>query len=441
MNASALPQTTAEEWTYCKPDTAGRPQRVKALVGYIDAHVADIVMEPTTVSPPLTPEEPGRGRGATAAYISKTYSLLNSFSTKTYNDKTRCHPMSFVVLDDNRVLVPDRYNAKLKVFTLRGQLVQEISHRSLRAPSNVLLNLQGDILVSDTEQRVIHLFSQDGELLDGYSRLIRPTGMAMYSSGYLAVADPELRSVDLFTRTGYSEPVLTIRHYIDKVYDQRTRKYQKMTFSHFQCPHYLAVDAQDAIAVSDRSAHTISLFKDGKKIANYGCRGKLIGQFDEPYGISYDSDGNLLVADYGNHRVQAIDMKTCKISSVLFPDLNLQFPTDVAQLEDGRLIVSEYMSGLIKVFGTADHLLEADDAAPPAYNDIMGPPQASAAATANLSSLNTSSPGPPMSSSNGEAAAAGNMVMTDTNNLIEMYHRNLLRRNSREQRQWNEWTL
>ena len=54
---------------------------------------------------------------------------------------------------------------------------------------------------------------------------------------------------------------------------------------------------------------------------------------------------------------------------------DLKFPTNIVVSVDGKLLVSEYLSGDIKVFGTQEMIddiaNEADDELPPAY-DALG---------------------------------------------------------------------
>ena len=89
------------------------------------------------------------------------------------------------------------------------------------------------------------------------------------------ISDTELGSVETFAEPGVSEPVSSIRHYTESVYDWRTRSNQMQTFNHFKSPQYIAVNEDSILAVSDRAANAITLFEDGKRFASYGSKGKV----------------------------------------------------------------------------------------------------------------------------------------------------------------------
>jgi streptogramin lyase len=47
--------------------------------------------------------------------------------------------------------------------------------------------------------------------------------------------------------------------------------------------------------------------KDGNWVKSWGDRGKEPGQFNTPHSIASDANGNVYVADRGNHRIQVFD--------------------------------------------------------------------------------------------------------------------------------------
>ena len=55
------------------------------------------------------------------------------------------------------------------------------------------------------------------------------------------------------------------------------------------------------------SSRILKFTPDGKLIKVLGRRGPGNGEFDQPHGLAFDSQGRLFVADRGNNRVQVID--------------------------------------------------------------------------------------------------------------------------------------
>ena len=73
----------------------------------------------------------------------------------------------------------------------------------------------------------------------------------------------------------------------------------------FRGPHGVAFDAQGNLYVAEAGNHRIqNLSPDGEPLAQWGSLGEDPGQFFRPTGLAVDGDGNIFVADWGNNRVQ-----------------------------------------------------------------------------------------------------------------------------------------
>ncbi|XP_065916814.1 tripartite motif-containing protein 2-like [Dysidea avara] len=73
----------------------------------------------------------------------------------------------------------------------------------------------------------------------------------------------------------------------------------------------IAFSSNGVWAVADYSKHCVYLFDANdqlvKTLGNSGNYGSANGHFKSPFGITYDEDNNLYVADGGNHRIQKFD--------------------------------------------------------------------------------------------------------------------------------------
>ena len=70
-------------------------------------------------------------------------------------------------------------------------------------------------------------------------------------------------------------------------------------------PWGVAVRSNGEIVVAEWGDHCVSIFDhNGKKIRTFGTYGSALGQFNHSCGVAIDSTGNILVADKGNHRIQ-----------------------------------------------------------------------------------------------------------------------------------------
>jgi sugar lactone lactonase YvrE len=71
----------------------------------------------------------------------------------------------------------------------------------------------------------------------------------------------------------------------------------------------VAWDAADNTYISDGyiNSRIAKVDKDGSWIKSWGEPGSKPGQFDTPHSIAIDAEGNIYVADRGNHRIQVFD--------------------------------------------------------------------------------------------------------------------------------------
>jgi tripartite motif-containing protein 2/3/tripartite motif-containing protein 71 len=81
----------------------------------------------------------------------------------------------------------------------------------------------------------------------------------------------------------------------------------------------VAVNQRGEIIVDERSGHCISIFSPtGDKLGSFGSKGSGPGQFNEPSSVTVDDDGNILVADTMNNRIQKFTPDNKYITSVAF---------------------------------------------------------------------------------------------------------------------------
>ncbi len=73
-------------------------------------------------------------------------------------------------------------------------------------------------------------------------------------------------------------------------------------------PSGVAIAANGDVLVADTDNHRIQRFRaDGEYRGQWGTRGTGNGEFDEPTGVTVAEDGTVYVADSKNHRVQRFD--------------------------------------------------------------------------------------------------------------------------------------
>lgn len=222
-----------------------------------------------------------------------------------------------------------------------------LSDGRLMKPRAMAIDASDRVYVVDMTGR-IQVFNRDGKYLRGWRtpEIVsgRPTGLGVAQDGSLLVADTHYHRILKYSPAGELITECTIGgefgnepsqfHFVtDVVQDQRghilagqygeldqiqefapdgtfIRRWGKHgnELDAFDRPQALLTDHQNRLWVADSCNHRILIFDlvpDSPKLTGaFGSSGRLPGQLQYPYGIAMDRDGTLLVAEYGNHRVQ-----------------------------------------------------------------------------------------------------------------------------------------
>ncbi len=110
----------------------------------------------------------------------------------------------------------------------------------------------------------------------------------------------------------------------------------------FKEPRALAIDKQGNILVVDKGNHRIQkLSPDGKFIKHWGGQGSEPGQFKDPHGIAVGPDGAVYVADTWNHRVQKFDANGTFLREWPATGQSFWGPRAIAVSPSGRVYVSD----------------------------------------------------------------------------------------------------
>lgn len=170
-------------------------------------------------------------------------------------------------------------------------------------PVGVSVGPDGDIYVPDTHYHRVIVYSPDGverrrwgRFGRGPGEFIFPTDVAFDRRGRILVSE-------------YGE------HDRIQVFDSAGNYLTEFgRFGHgdgeFSRPQSIVV-AGELVYVADSCNHRIVVFDlDGNWRKNLGAVGTGPGQFRFPYGLDIDTQGKLIVCEFGNNRVQRIDPET-----------------------------------------------------------------------------------------------------------------------------------
>ena len=200
---------------------------------------------------------------------------------------------------------------------------------------------ENTILVTDSEQGVVYVFTEQGQLIDtiGAEILLRPTGIA-YDPLHkrVFVADTRDNNIKIFDLEGNLLDVLGYR-------GSNPGEFNHPTFLNYR---------DDKLYVADSLNARIQIFSEGdESIKIIGERGLYVGNLTRPKGIAVDSDGNVYVTEsYYDHLLIFSPTGELLMSIGGSGDLAGQFsqPTGVWVDSMDRLYVSDMLNSRISLF-------------------------------------------------------------------------------------------
>ncbi|MCJ7740392.1 6-bladed beta-propeller [Candidatus Microgenomates bacterium] len=164
-------------------------------------------------------------------------------------------------------------------------------------PIGIALDTNSNLYVVDSMNNRIQKFNADGTFISmfgGYGctngQFAFPSGITIDSQNKIYVADSFCHRIQVFNSTG----TFLFSAGRDVSID-------------FVSPFDIAVDTSGYIYVIDALDRVVKLNSTGQLVKQWGTKGNGPGQFNSLSGITIDSDGNIYVADSGNHRIQKFD--------------------------------------------------------------------------------------------------------------------------------------
>lgn len=257
------------------------------------------------------------------------------------------------------------------------------------SPQAVAVDTAGNVYVADTDNNRIQMFvasaGTQGEwkMIGDPAQFKHPKGLAVDIAGNVYVADTDnsrIRKLDVASQewidyTGFQFPRGVAVDGEGNVYvaDSANYRIRKLNASgpaagtwetisagngngpgQLKYPSSIATDRDGNLYVADTFNHRVQkrdagtgTWSDWKK--NGGGSGKLPGEFDQPFGVAVDGNGNVYVADTNNHRIQMHNAGTETWSGWGYQATiagqgpgEFSSPTGVALDNQGNVYVTDY---------------------------------------------------------------------------------------------------
>ncbi|PKQ37977.1 MAG: hypothetical protein CVT59_05170 [Actinobacteria bacterium HGW-Actinobacteria-1] len=202
-----------------------------------------------------------------------------------------------------QVWVTDRLLRGIFIFDRNGTFVRKFEPEgdasATWAPIAVAFDSKGNVYVADVgvmKEHRIFKFDQNGTELLRWGKTVQtkrmdespggfyyPNGIAVAKNGDVFVSDSNNRRVQVFSSEG------EFKYFIPTS----------------GTPRGMIIDDQQRLYVVDAFAHAVDIYDlKGKRIAGFGGNGVALGQFQYPSDVALDKRGRIFVSDRENHQVQ-----------------------------------------------------------------------------------------------------------------------------------------
>ena len=222
--------------------------------------------------------------------------LVRKFGCKGSGNGQFNHPTGVAFDSDNHLYVAEKWNHRVQKFTIDGNCLLQFGgygsrNGKLKSPRGLIVQ-KGKVYIADSDNKRVSVFQNDGEfhLTIGSGQLGTPSDVTVNSNNQLLISNHAHHCIYVFTLDG---------DYVQKFGATETQKGQ------ISNAYGVAVDLYGFTFVSDILNHHVLIFdEDGKCINSFGSEGSSIGQFESPFGIGISSNGIIYVCDRYNKRVQ-----------------------------------------------------------------------------------------------------------------------------------------
>ena len=219
----------------------------------------------------------------------------------TANGQFNC-PQHVAVDSDDNIYVTDYHNHRIQKFTPDGEFIvtagsQGSNPLQFSSPIGIGYNSKNDKLYICDQcnnriqilERSLAYSSTFGSRGSGDGQFSNPWGVGFDTVGNVYITENGNNRIQIFTPDG---------HFLRKFGSEGSGPGQ------LGSPTDIAID-NETVYVTERDNSRVSTFTtQGKSLGSSGTRGNGQGQFSSPWGITVDENGFIMVADFGNDRVQ-----------------------------------------------------------------------------------------------------------------------------------------
>ena len=303
--------------------------------------------------------------------LARAADFLFSFGSPGSGDGEFNSPVGVAVDSAGNIYVADQNNSRLQKFDNAGNHLMNIS--AITGPTQVKVDASGNIYVAENGNHRIVKYDSSGAFVgciaggvsgfqnpcttfsngtaDGQFHF--PSGVALDGSGNIYVSEQNNNRLQKFNSSGVFQGC--IAGAVAGFQNPCTTFTGGSADGQFSAPFSVAVDDDGNIIVSDNGNSRLQKFDaSGNFLLKFGSNGSGNSQFSGGvYHVDTDADGLIYVVDRGNHRIQVFSPDGLfleKFGSGGSGDGQFFFPFGVAIHDNGQLVVADTTNNRLQVF-------------------------------------------------------------------------------------------
>jgi len=241
------------------------------------------------------------------------------------------HPYDVTFLWDGRVALVEGFYpySRIQVLDDAGRSNSSIAQGDIM-PYGITSDPEGYLAITDHKDRTVKFYTPDGKSAISWKTNMFdwPDGIASTKSGHYMITDWAKGTASL--------------HDIDGVQITSFSTADTKNLEVKSCPAYVTIDKHQRVILTDTFDHTVKVFNMcGQFLFKFGnTLNQNHFKISDPRGVTTDSQGNIIVAEWQGNRVSQFSPDG-QFIQYLLNDMDVKYPWGVTMNSQGKICVSE----------------------------------------------------------------------------------------------------